>query len=121
MPRQMILDLPLGLGHEAKTDAIPHAPGNQPDPEGAGEPERVEQRRTRTEFAQTLARPHQVIALLARRLQEFPLERRVGRGQRLRFVERLRAHLADVVDAHQGTRQAPLRRLGRLIQITIGR
>jgi hypothetical protein len=32
----------------------------------------------------------------------------IARGQRLRLVERLRAHLAGVVDPHQPRRVAPL-------------
>ena len=42
------------------------------------------------------------------------LHRRVARGQRLRRVERLRAHLAGVVHAHQagGVARAPRRRAG---------
>ena len=43
-----------------------------------------------------------------RGLLELAPQRRVGRGQRLRAVERLGADLADVVDAHQGAGAAPL-------------
>ena len=52
-----------------------------------------------------------VVALLARRPPEMALERRIAGAQRLRAVLRLRADLADMVDAHQRRRMLALRRV----------
>src|SRR2546425_8866918 len=54
----------------------------------------------------TLFRSGEMIGLLARRLRESALEVFVRRRKRLALVERLGAHLAAVVDPHQGRRVA---------------
>ena len=83
------------------TDGIAGAPGKQPDAEGAGEPERVEQAGTRTQLVQTLLRPDQMVGLVTRRLLELEPQRRAASRQRLGAVERLGTDLADVIDPHQ--------------------
>ena len=66
----MLLDLALGLHDEAQADGIAGTPGQQADAEGAGVPERIEQAGTGVEFLQALARPGEVIGLLAGGLLE---------------------------------------------------
>ena len=120
VPGQMRLDLPLGLGHEAQAEPVAGAPGRQPQQQRAAIPERSEQRRPGAQLAQSLARPGQMVAFLARGLAELARQSRVGGRSGLAFVERLRAELADVVDAHQRGRQMPGCRFGRLGRIAPG-
>ena len=47
---QVLLDLTLGLDHKTQADAVARAPRKQPDAEGAGVPQRVQQARARTQF-----------------------------------------------------------------------
>ena len=99
---QVRLDLALGLDHETQAQAVAaQAPGQQTDAEGAGVPERVEQRGAVAQLVQALARPGQVIGFLARGGVQVAAQLGIGRAQRLRRVKRLRAHLADVIDSHQ--------------------
>ena len=59
---------------------------------------------------QALGGPGEVIGLLAGGRLELPAQRRVRCRERLGAVERLRADLADMVDAHQGARAVVARR-----------
>jgi len=105
MAGEMLLDLAFGLGHEAEADCITGTPGDEPDAEGARIPERVEQALVGAEFAQALACPREMVGFFARGPFESAAQRRVARAQRLGAVECLRAHLADMIDAHQCARQ----------------
>ena len=98
----------------------PSRPATRPSAEGAGVPERIQQR--------TAGRPVRRAArgsrpdgrfLRAARLLEVRPQGRIARGQRLRRVERLRADLADVVDAHQRARFPALAR--RSSRVLVGR
>ena len=98
---QMLLDLALGLGQEREAPAIAQRPGGDPHRERPAVPERVEQARPAAQFLDAIGAPREVVLLFARRLLEGVARCRIARGERLALVERLRAHLADVVDAHQ--------------------
>jgi hypothetical protein len=106
---EVLLDLALGLDHEPEADRIADAPGQQPDAERAGVPERVQETRPRAEFAQALLRPGEVVGLFACGVLELAAQRIVPRRERLRRVERLGAHLANMVDAHQRAGKPALR------------
>ena len=97
----------------------PSAAGHQSQAEGAGVPERIEQRRPGAQFVQPLPGPGQVVGFLARRPARSCARSagsRVASG--LRRVERLGADLADMVDAHQRAGVAAL--LGRQVGV-VGR
>ena len=70
----------------------------------------IEQRRAVAELGEALLRPREMILLLARGGGEARLDRGIARDQRLRRVQRLRAHLAGVIDAHQRPRRGGARR-----------
>ncbi len=59
--REMALDLALGLGHEAETDAIAQQRRGRADRKRAGIPERVQQARARAELAQARLAPGQMV------------------------------------------------------------
>ena len=89
------------LDDKAQTHRISQAPGNQPQAKRPGVPQRIEQRRARTQVLQPLRRPGQVVGLFYTGGGVVRAQGRVAGGQRLRGVKRLRTHLAHVVDAHQ--------------------
>ena len=60
------------------------------------------------ELGEPLLRPGEVLFLFPRRLREPVAGGRVARGQCLRLVERLRAHLSRMVDPHEPRRVTPL-------------
>jgi len=80
MPLQMVLDLALGLRHEAQADAIAGARCRQADGEGAGVPERVQQAGAATQFVDAARGPGQVVDLFLRRMLERGAQSRVGRA-----------------------------------------
>ncbi len=98
---EMALDLALGLDQEAQAGLVAGTTGDQTDREGARVPQGVEQTGARAELAQALGGPGEMVGLLAGGLLELQAQRRIGRRQRLRAVQRLRADLADVIDPHQ--------------------
>ncbi|MNY23962.1 hypothetical protein D3C86_1576500 [compost metagenome] len=97
----MVLDLALGLGDEAQAHAVTGATGQEADGERARVPDRVQQARTRAEFAQALGAPGEVVFLLARGGIHLRPHRRGARRDLLRLVQGLGADLADMVDTHQ--------------------
>ena len=111
MARQVLLDLALGLDDEAEAGRVaergrrrrpmPNAPQYQ---SGLSRLGRAPSSRSRSAV--------QARWSVSSRggLGELAAQRGVGRGQRLRAVERLRADLADVIDAHQGARPRAARR-----------
>ena len=98
---QMFLDLPLGLDDETQVDPVAGQARRDADRKRTRVPERVEQRRAVVQFREPRLCPRQVILLLARRAGESRADVRVARHQRLCRIQRLRAHLAGVIDAHQ--------------------
>src|SRR6185369_7751839 len=98
---EVLLDLALGLEHEAEIAAIPGNTCREPDGERTAVPQRVEKRRPVGKLVQTLPGPREVLFLLERRARELVLDGRVARNESLGRVERLRADLAGVVDAHE--------------------
>ena len=108
MRMQVLFNLTFGLDHEAQAHRIASTRRQQPERERAGVPERVQQARVRVEFPQPLLGPRKVIGLLARGVRELSSQCWVARSERLGAVQRLRAHLADMIDTHQRARQATL-------------
>lgn len=104
---QVLFDLAFCLGKKAQADGIPQAPGQQPDAECSGVPQRVQYAWPRSKLIQTLHRPCEVIILLARGLIEMSLQHRIARAQPLRLIERLSADLADMVHPHERTGVLP--------------
>src|SRR5713226_338012 len=100
MTREMLLDLALGLGEEREIPLVAEGAGQGSDGERSGIPERVQQARPAAELADALGAPGEMVFLLARRLLERSPRRRVPRREALALVEGLRAHLADVINAH---------------------
>ena len=93
----------LGLHHKTQAHTVTQAPGQQAQAEGRGVPQRVEQRLARTQFLQPLLGPGQMIGFFLAGPQEVGAQRFVLGRQRLRRVKRLCAHLAHMIDPHQGT------------------
>jgi hypothetical protein len=108
MTCQVLLHLALGFHHEAEAGLVAQAAGDEADAERTQVPERIEHALARAELAQPLGRPGQMVGFLCGGLGELTPQRGVGRGQRLRAVERLGADLADVIDPHQRTGFAAL-------------
>src|SRR5262245_9632070 len=104
MPGEMLLDLALGFGEEREIPPVAKRARGCPDREGTGVPERIEQARAAAQLADALRAPRQMILFLARRLLERLARRRIASRERLSLVQRLRAHLADMVDPHQRRR-----------------
>ena len=101
MTGQVLLDLTLGLGEESEIPAVAERAGESADRERPRVPERIQDARPAAELADALRAPGEMVLLLARRLLERGASLRIAGGQRLALVERLRADLADMVDAHQ--------------------
>jgi hypothetical protein len=117
----MFLDLSLRLDDKAEVHPIAGDAGGDADREGARVPERIEQRRPVVELAKALLRPGEMLLLLARGHGELVLDGRIAGEERLRGVERLRADLTGVIDAHQPRRMTPLvGRQGRFFEIRPG-
>jgi hypothetical protein len=106
--RQMLLDLPLGLDDEAEVRRVAREPGGEPDAERARVPEWIQQRRARGKIGEALLRPCEMIFFLARGFGEARADLRIARDQRLRRVERLRADLPGVIDAHESGGVTPV-------------
>jgi hypothetical protein len=115
MRREVLLDLALGFDDEAKIAAIASESGRDPDGERARVPERIEQRRPVVHLGEPSLRPRKVVLFLARRAIEARPDLGIARHQRLCRIERLCAHLAGMVDAHQSGRMPALVRLERRI------
>jgi DNA polymerase-3 subunit delta len=98
---QMVGHLPFGFVDEAEAPAIAAEAGERADRERAGVPQRLQLARRIVELAEAFFAPAQVIAFLARRVEQMAARVRVARGQRLAVIQRLRGDFAGVVDAHQ--------------------
>ena len=98
---QMRLDLALGLRHEAQAQLVAQPARHQAQSEGARIPERIEQAGAAAELGNALRAPRKMVFFLARGALERLTRVRIARRQGLPLVERLRAHLAHMVDAHQ--------------------
>ena len=103
MALQMGLHLPLGLHHKSEADAVTGQPRNCANRKSPAVPEWHQVTDSAAELVQTLARPGEVIQFFLRCVGKMGLQQWIAAGQRLRLIERLRAHLAHVVDAHQGS------------------
>ncbi len=101
MPGEVLFDLPLGFGHKAKAQRIAGPRGKDANRKRTAIPQRVEQTSATTEFLDSRLSPGKVIRFLAGSAFEQTAQLRILRGECLRVVEGLRAHLADMVDAHQ--------------------
>jgi hypothetical protein len=66
----MSLDLALGFRDETQAQRIPEASGDEAQAESAGIPERIQQRRPRTQLVQALPSPGQMIGLFMRSLEK---------------------------------------------------
>ena len=113
--RRCCSDLALGLDHEAQAASHRRRGRRQADAEGARIPERIEQARPGTQFAAG-ARAVQARWSVSSRaaFSNWRAQRRLRVAERLGGVQRLGAHLADVVDPHQGAgSRAARRRLQR--------
>ncbi len=81
------------------------------DRERARVPQRIQERGPRVELGEPRLRPREMVLFLARRVRVARPNVRVARNERLRGVERLRAHFSRVIDAHQSGGVPPLVRL----------
>ena len=118
MTGQMRFHLTLRLHHEAQAHTRPEAPRQQAQSESTCIPERVQQRRASTQFVQALSGPGQVIGFFFACGLKLDRQCRMGcavagkggaRRKRLCGVQRLSAHLADMIHPHQGAGQDPVR------------
>ena len=98
---QGIFDLALGFDHEAQAARVAQVGRHGAHYIGARIPQRIEERGLRAQFLQPLGGPGQVVFFLARGLRELRAHRVALGKARLRLVQRLGAHLADVVHPHQ--------------------
>ena len=101
VPGQVLFDLTFGLGEEAEVPAIAKRPGNRADGEGTGVPDGIEQAGAAAKLGNALRAPRKMILFLARRALERLTRMGIAGCQRLPLIQRLGAHFADVVDAHQ--------------------
>ena len=104
MALQVRAHLLFGLFHKSEADRVPQAPGQQAQAKGACVPQGIEQGRASAQFLKPLRRPGKVVGLLRACFLEMRPQLCAGRGQRLRGVQGLRAHLPHVVDTHQANR-----------------
>ena len=101
MRREMSFDLAFRFRHESEARAVAAEARNRADRDGPGVPQRIEQARARTELAEPVAAPGQVIAfLVGRAAQRVPGLGLLGR-QRLPVIEPLGRDFAGVIDPHQ--------------------
>ena len=115
MPGQVLFDLALGLDDKAQADRVAQASCSQADAKRAGVPQRVEQTGVRTQLAQPLLRPGQVVGFLARGLVHLLAQVLGARRECLRLVQRLRADFTHVVDTHQRAGFTALRGVERTV------
>src|SRR5436309_14259512 len=109
MSLQVRLDLAFRFRHESEADAVAETRGKQSDRERTDMPERIEQAGSSAKFVDASLCPREMIEFFIRRGEKRRAQLRVARSDRLSFVERLRADLADVIDAHQRRRFGALR------------
>ena len=100
-----------------EVDAVADEAGERADRKRARVPQRIEERRPVVELGKARLRPREMILLLARRAAKRAAIDGIARDERLRRVERLRAHLAGVVDAHEA---APRWRRSSLVRSASG-
>ena len=116
---QMPLDLPFGLRQKPEAPLITELARGKTDGVRAGIPQGIEQAGAPPQFLDAPLTPGEVVFFFGSRLGQCRLECFVFRSERLALVERLRADLAAVIDAHQGGGMPALRlrqvRLGELI------
>ena len=98
---QVRLDLAFGLDHEAEAAAVVAERGQRADREAAGEPERIEQARPILQGIETRGAPGEMLALLVGGIEQVRARRGIARERGLPEVQRLRADLADMIDAHE--------------------
>ncbi len=118
MPVEMLLDLPLGLGHEAETHFVAGARGEQANGERSAVPQRIQQADAPAQLLDAPLSPGEVIRLFAGGPLEQGPQPRISRSQCLRIVERLRAHLSNMIDAHQCRRMSTVG-LGQVLVLQI--
>jgi len=101
MAVEMSLHLTFSFGHETQAPRIPQSAGNEAEPESAGIPERIQQRRPITQIVQALACPGQVIGLFVRSFKELSAQAWIARHGCLGCVKRLCTDFSDMVDSHE--------------------
>src|SRR5258708_2050198 len=101
MAGEVLFDLTLGFGEESEIPAVTQDPGGHPERKRSRIPQRIEQAGASAELADALRAPGEMIALLPGGALERRARPVLPRHQRLAFVQRLRAYLAHMVDAHQ--------------------
>ncbi len=102
----MRFDLAFGFDHEAQVPAVATQARGHADGVAAGVPERIQQAGAAVEFVEAVGAPGEVVGFLLRGLAQLGAHRRVTRHCGLPRIQRLRADLARVVDAHQPGRMA---------------
>lgn len=120
MAPQVTFDLAFGLGDEAQTGPITQQRGQGSDPEGSRVPKWIEQARPAAELVQSRLAPGEMIGFLAGGLEHEIPNFRPASKHGLGVIQRLRGHLAGVVDSHQGRRLALFIRGQRRIGIFLG-
>jgi hypothetical protein len=101
MLSQMRLHLMLGLDHEAKADRVAGKRSDRANGIASGIPQGIEQAGAAVQLLQPFGTPGQMIGFLGGRMQQVLAVIGIARQRRLAKVERLRADLTGVVDAHQ--------------------
>src|SRR5262249_17788492 len=101
MARQMLLDLALGFSEEREVPAISERACGDTQRQRTRVPDGIQQAEATSQLVYAIGAPGEVVFLLARCL----LERSTGSGvtasERLALIQRLRAHLANVIYPHQ--------------------
>src|SRR5262245_25902616 len=108
MAGEVLLHLPFGLDHEPKAPAVTGPAREQAEAECTGIPQWIEQARAGAELVETALGPRQVIHFFGSSALHLVAQLYRSCSQRLRLVERLSAHLADVIDTQQSTREPSL-------------
>lgn len=108
MAIEVLLNLPLCLGHEPKAERVSCAPRNHSNGKCAKVPKQIQAAGVPPKRLETLRCPRKVISLLQRRLTKPRSKLAVACSQRLRLIQRLRTHLADMIDTHQFNGLSPL-------------
>ena len=101
---KMRFNLVFSLHDKAQTEAVAESAGDQAQPESSAVPDRIEQGFALAEFLKTLLGPGQMIGFLGTGAQKMGAKAGIAGGKGLGRVKRLSAHLAHMVDAHQGAR-----------------
>src|SRR3954468_21931707 len=97
----MLFHLPLGFREKSQIPSVAERSGDRPDRKGAEIPDGIEQAGAASKLAHPLRAPGQVVLFFPCRALERLTRMRIFGRQRLTLIERLRAHLAHVVNAHE--------------------